>query len=245
VVWIVMENKAYDEIVDNPAAPYENALARECGLATSYHAVAHPSLPNYIAMTSGSTMGIADDEPPSVHALDAPSLFSQLGGNWKSFQESMPAHCDRGDSGDYAVKHNPAAYFTNVQKACVARDVPLKLPIDLSSGFTFVTPNLCHDMHDCPVSTGDRWLAGFLPRVLESSQYQGGHTAVFLTYDEDDGSSGNHVATFVIAPSVPQGSRSQLPFSHYSLLRTTEEMLGLGRLGAAAGASSMRSAFGL
>jgi Phosphoesterase family len=118
----------------------------------------------------------------------------------------MPASCNQGDSGDYAVKHNPAAYFTNIQKACDARDVSLTDPIDLSARFTFVTPNLCHDMHDCPVSTGDRWLAGFLPHMLESGRYRAGHTAVFLTYDEDDGSAGNHVATFVIAP----GSRGEL-----------------------------------
>jgi hypothetical protein len=240
-----MENKAYDEIIGNPAASYENDLAKECGLATEYHAVAHPSLPNYIAMTSGSTMRIADDGPPSVHALDAPSLFSQLGSEWKSFQESMPGDCDQGDSGDYAVKHNPAAYFTNIRKACNQRDVPLAQSIDLSGRFTFVTPNLCHDMHDCPVSTGDRWLNSFLPQVLESVEYRRGHTAVFLTYDEDDGSGNNHVATFVIAPAVPPGARSPAAFTHYSLLRTTEEMLGLGKLGAAAGAASMRSAFGL
>ena len=245
VVWIIMENKSYDEIVGNPDAPYQNSLAKECGLASAYRAVAHPSLPNYIAMTSGSTYGIADDEPPSVHPLDAPSLFSQLGSDWRSFQESMPAACDRGDSGDYAVKHNPAAYFTNIRKLCNERDVPLAQPIDLSSRFTLVTPNLCHDMHDCPVSTGDRWLSSFLSQVLESDQYRGGHTAVFLTYDEDDGSANNHVATFVIAPTVPRGARSPATFTHYSLLRTTEEMLGLGKLGAAAGAASMRSAFGL
>jgi hypothetical protein len=240
-----MENKSYGEIVGNTDAPYETNLAAKCGLAVDYHAVSHPSLPNYIALTSGSTHGITDDDPPSAHPIAGHSLFSQLGGDWSSLQESMPANCDRVSSGEYAVKHNPAAYFTDVEGACSSQDVPLGQPPDISHRFTLITPNLCHDMHDCPVSTGDGWLANFVPSLLNSRQYLAGSTAVFLTYDEDDGSGDNHVATFVIAPTVPAGTRSSTPFTHYSLLRTTEEILGLGRLGAAATSTSMRSAFHL
>jgi phosphatidylinositol-3-phosphatase len=245
IVWIVMENKAYDQIIGNPAAPYENDLAERCGLATAYRAVAHPSLPNYIALTSGATQGIVDDDPPSVHPLASPSIFSQLGSDWKSLQESMPNPCDLGSSGTYAVKHNPAAYFTKIRRVCGSRDVPLGPSPDLSAKFTLLTPNLCHDMHDCPVETGDRWLTTFLPKVLASPEYAEGSTAVFVTYDEDDGSADNHVATLVIAPPVPAGARSPVPFTHYSLLRTTEELLGLSTLGAAREAPSMRTAFGL
>jgi hypothetical protein len=245
VVWIVMENKSYAEIVGNAAAPYENAQAAKCGLATAYHGVAHPSLPNYIAMTSGSTQGITDDNPPSAHPLAAPSLFSQLGSHWSSLQESMPSNCDQASSGEYAVKHDPAAYFTDLRSACLRQDIPLGSQPDLASTFTFVTPNLCNDMHDCSVSTGDGWLSTFLPKVLDSVQYRAGNTAVFVTFDEDDGSAANHVPMLVLAPSVPAGTRSAGSFDHYSLLRTTEEMLGLKRLGAAAGAPSMRSAFHL
>jgi phospholipase C len=240
-----MENKSYSEIVGNPDAPYENDLAQRCGVAVDYHAVSHPSLPNYIALTSGSTQGITDDDPPSAHAITAPSLFSQLGADWSSLQESMPANCDPASSGEYAVKHNPAAYFTDIRSACDSRDIPLGQPPDITHRFTLITPNLCHDMHDCAVSAGDGWLAGFLPSLLGSRQYQAGGTAIFITYDEDDGSGDNHVATFVIAPTVPSGTRSSTPFSHYSLLRTTEEMLGLARLGAAATATSMRGDFHL
>jgi phosphatidylinositol-3-phosphatase len=244
VVWIVMENKSYDDIVGNSSAPFENQLAADCGLATDYHGVTHPSLPNYIAMTSGSTQGIADDGPPSAHELTSPSIFSQLDADWKSLQESMPTRCDLTNSGQYAVKHNPAAYYTNIRSACEIQDVPLTTA-DISARFTLVTPNLCNDMHNCAVSVGDQWLSVFIPKVLESSQYAAGNTAVFLTFDEDDRSSGNHVATFVIAPTVAGGTRSATPFTHYSLLRTTEEMLGLAPLGDAASAGSMRSAFGL
>jgi len=244
VVWVVFENRAYGDIVGSASAPYFNLLAGKCGLATNFYAETHPSLPNYIAMTSGSTQGVTDDADPASHPLSAPSIFSQLEpSGWRSLQESMPSNCYRTSSGDYAPKHNPAAYFTNV--SCGANDVPLTSLPDVSARFTFVTPNLCSDMHDCSVSTGDAWLASFLPKVLDSSEYRGGKTAVFVTFDEDDRSASNHIVTLVVGPSVPTGARSGARFDHYAMLRTTEELLGLGYVGAAASAPSMRAAFGL
>jgi hypothetical protein len=244
VVWILMENHSYSEIIGSPNAPYINKLAGECGLATNYFGISHPSLPNYIALTSGSTQGIADDNPPSSHPLNVPSIFSQLDpGNWRSLEESMPSNCDQSDSGEYAVRHNPAAYYTNLSD-CSSLDVPLGTTPDLSAKFTFVTPNLIDDMHDGTVQQGDSWLSTFIPKVLSSSEYLAGKTAVYITWDEDDGSQGNQVATIVIAPSIKPGTRSATLFNHYSMLRTTEEQLGLGLLGNAATATSMRGAFG-
>ena len=251
VVWIVMENKGYGQIVGSPDAPYLNALAAQCGSAANFFAEAHPSLPNYIAMTSGSTQGITDNEGPSSHPLDVPSIFSQLGADWRALQESMPSNCSLSSSGDYVVRHNPAAYYTNVRAACERQDVPLAATPDLSARFTFVTPNLCHDMHSCgstagdQVQVGDQWLAGFMPSVLSSAQYQAGRTAVFITWDEDDESSDQHIATLVVAPSVPAGTAPTTAFNHYSLLRTTEEMLGLPAIGNASAAASMRASFRL
>jgi hypothetical protein len=244
VVWVVFENRADSQIIGSSSAPYFNALASKCGLATNFYAETHPSLPNYIAMTSGSTQGITDDADPASHQLNVPSIFSQLEpSGWRSLQESMPSNCSRTSSGNYAPKHNPAAYFTNI--SCGANDVPLSSVPDVSARFTFVTPNLCHDMHDCSVSTGDAWLAGFLPKVLDSNEYRAGKTAVFVTFDEDDRSASNQITTIVIGPSVPTGARSGMRFDHYAMLRTTEELLGLGYVGAAASAPSMRAAFGL
>ena len=155
----------------------------------------------------------------------------------------MPSKCALGNSGRYAVKHNPEAYYTNVRGDCGHYDVPLKSPTNISARFTFVTPNLCSDMHDCSVSTGDKWLADFLPPLLASSQYRAGKTAIVVTFDE--GSGANRVVTIVVAPPVHPGARVGTAYTHYSLLRTTEEMLGLGLLGKARSAPSMRGGFGL
>jgi hypothetical protein len=246
VVWIVMENHAATAALSPASAPYTVGLTRACGLATSFTAESHPSLPNYVAMTSGSTQGIKDDNGPSSHPLAVPSIFSQTAGSWRALQESMPANCSSAGAATYAVRHNPAAYYTGIRGECATNDVPLGAVPDLSARFTFVTPNLCNDTHSCPVATGDAWLSRFLPQVFGSPQYQSGTTAVFLTWDEDDGSAGNHVATIVMAPSVPAGIQVATPFTHYSLLRTTEELLGIpGYLGGAATATSMRGGFHL
>jgi len=245
VVWIVFENHSYSEVIGSSAAPYLNHLADACGSASDMHAETHPSLPNYIAMTSGSTQGITDDNGPAAHPLGSASIFS-VAGDWRSLEESMPAPCSATDSGRYAVKHNPAVYYTQLGATCPARDVPLQSTPDVSAAFTFITPDLCDDMHDCDVATGDRWLSGVLPAILASPEYAAGRTAIFVTWDEDDRSTDNHIATLVIAPSVHPGTTSATSFNHYSMLRTTEEMLGLSPLlGAAASATSMRSAFGI
>ena len=230
-----MENRGYGDVVGSSSAPYLASLARACGLATDYSGVAHPSLPNYIALTSGSTHGIGDDSGPSAHPVPGPSIFSLLGGGWRSLQESMPGACDRGSAGRYAVKHNPAAYYTDLGASCTAQDVPLDArPPDISARFTLITPNLCDDMHDCSTAAGDTWLAGQMAQILDSPTYRAGATAVFVTWDEND-SGGTTVPTYVIAPSVPPGARVATAFTHYSLLRTTEELLGLQpMLGAAA-----------
>ena len=155
----------------------------------------------------------------------------------------MPSNCALKNSGRYAVRHNPQAYYTNLRGDCAGHNVLLGTPANISARFTFVTPNLCSDMHDCSVSTGDSWLAGFLPRLLGSSEYRAGKTAIFVTFDEGSGS--NQIVTIVVAPPVHAGARSATAYTHYSLLRTTEEMLGLALIGNARSATSLRACFGL
>jgi hypothetical protein len=256
VVWILMENKTYDQIIGSDNAPYLNELAGECGVATDFHAETSPSLPNYIALTSGSTQGITDDEPPSHHPLSSASIFSQLGKGWSAFAESMPRNCVLSDVGDlYAVRHNPVTYYTNIRKACAVQAKPLKARVDLSARFVYIVPNQCNDMHSCPSTgddadaqtrTGDTWLSSFVPKLLNTPQYKAGSTAIFITWDEGEHSNGELIPTLVLSPSTPAGTQATTRFTHYSMLRTTEEMLGIRRhLGQAATAASMRSAFGL
>jgi phosphatidylinositol-3-phosphatase len=256
VIWILMENKSFNQVIGSSEAPYINKLADQCGLATNYQAISHPSLPNYVALTSGGLQGVTDDANPSAHPLNVPSIFSQLGGDWRGLDESMKTNCEQKNDGNYAVRHNPAAYYTNISDICADKDIPLpasgSLTGDLSAKFTFVTPDVCDDMHSvCSTSvngselqTGDKFLSNFVPKLINSNEYQTGKTAIFMTFDEG-GSGPNSVVTEVIAPTVTPGTKSNTLFSHYSLLGTTEEMLGLPKLGNAATAASMKSDFGL
>jgi hypothetical protein len=244
VVWIMLENVGYS-VVGSPSAPYFNELASRCGLATHDYAISHPSLPNYVALTSGSTQGISDDGEPSTHPLGVASIFSELGTNWRALVESMPSPCDRVTSGSYAARHNPAVYYTSIASSCRRQDVALTLPLNLGAGFTMIVPNICDDMHSCPVATGDAWLRRIVPLILASPQYQSRTLVLFITYDENDSMASNQIPTLVIAPSTPRGERAGLRLTHYSLLKTTETLLHVAPLGGARGAPSMIGPFHL
>jgi len=266
VIWIWMENHSYGDIIGNTSqAPYINSLAAECGLATNYHNISHPSLPNYIAGTSGLSVSqikqFKSDCNPSKHcSTTAPSIFGQ-GESWAAYEESMPSACAQSNSGEYAVRHNPPPYYSTLS-GCASFDVPYtQLASDLAGNtlpaFSFVTPNLISDMHDGTINQGDTWLANNLPVILNSTEYKSGTTAVFITWDEGaGGKSGEncaakptdescHVPTIVISPSTPAGTTSSALFNHYSLLGTTESLLGLPGLGQAATSPTMTKAFNL
>ena len=264
VVLVWMENHSYSTIIGSRQAPYINSLAARCGLATNYHNVSHPSLPNYIAATSGlGYAGIArftpDCNPVPGCTTSARSIFGQ-GETWRAYDESMPSNCFRVNSGEYAVRHNPPPYYTRL-RGCSSFDVPYsRLATDLARGrlpaFSFITPNVINDMHDGTIADGDRWLAANLPKIFNSPEYRNGSTVVFVTWDEGEGGTsqtcatnttdvGCHVATIVISPSTVPGTRSARLFNHYSLLGTAEQLLHLPRLGLTRSFPTMTAAFRL
>ena len=265
VIWVWMENHSYSDIIGSSQAPYINSLASECGLATNYHNISHPSLPNYVAGTSGLALSslkpfTRDCSPSKKCNTSAASIFGQ-GESWKAYEESMPSNCDPANSGEYAVRHNPPPYYTTLT-SCSTNDVPYtQLATDLANNslpaFSFVTPNLIDDMHDGTIAQGDSWLSSNLPTIFNSSEYQSGATAVFLVWDEGTGGSSGedcatnttdqscHVVSIVASPSTAAGSTSATLFNHYSLLGTAEQLLGLPALGLAASTPTMTSAFNL
>ncbi len=248
VVVIFMENKDYNQIIASPSAPYVNSLAKSCGLATQYHGITYPSMPNYLAVTSGSTYGIHDDNLPAAHPITAASIFSQTGTSWQSLSESMPKACDKTNAYPYMTKHNPAPYYTSIAAQCAKQNVPLPSAPTFAARYTFVTPNMVHDMHDGTVAQGDAWLKAFVPKVINSAGYQAGSTILVITWDTDANTkngNNNRAPALVVAPEVKPGTTSATVFNHYSLLRLSEETLGLPLLAGAKTATSMRAAFHL
>ncbi len=233
---IVMENKPYPAIVGNSEAPFINSLIQKYGLAQNYHAVTNPSLPNYIALLAGDTYGINSDCQTCF--LNKKNLVDQLDRaniSWKAYMESMPSSgCFVGNAATYAQKHNPFIYFNDIKdnpKVC-ANIVPLsQLATDLKTknttpDFIWITPNLCNDMHDCSVATGDAWLKNEVPIILNSQAFTKQNSVLFITWDEGD-TLNNRIATLLIGNSVKTGYKSQIFYTHYSLLKTIENLWNL------------------
>ncbi|MCY0903668.1 alkaline phosphatase family protein [Arthrobacter sp. H14-L1] len=242
IVIIVEENKPAASILGNAAAPYINKLAAENALATNYQAVSHPSLPNYLALTSGTTAGITDDCSPggrcTARVPTIADVIGQSGRTWKMYAESMPAPCTVENSYPYAVKHNPFMYYPSVtdsHDSCAAHVVPLtQLSQDLKAAsslpnYVFISPNLCHDMHDCQVSAGDTWLAHQVPDILTSPAFTTQKSLLVITWDEGQGKD-NTVSTIFAGPTARHSYKSPLPYNHYSLLHTVESLWGLASL---------------
>ncbi len=254
---VVEENHSYSEIIGSTAAPYINSLTSQNGLATNYFAISHPSLPNYLALTGGSTFGMTTDCAPTSCPVNAANIADRVeasGRTWKAYEESMPSACYLSDSGEYVPKHNPFVYYADIQgnaSRCQSHDVPYsQLATDLASdsttpNYVFITPNLCDDMHDCSVSTGDKWLQSNLPAIFTSPAWTTQTSLMLITWDEDDGNASNHVATLVIGPSVIPGYLSSTVYNHYSLLKTLEQDWSLAALTTNdSGATAMSDFFG-
>jgi acid phosphatase len=240
---IVMENKESTSIIGSSNAPYLNSLIHQYGVAKNYTGVAHPSQPNYLALWAGSTFRVTDD---NSHNLTGETLGDQIEAanmTWRLYAENYPvgvacytdssANGGPDGSGSYARKHNPAISFTNMNRdttRCSQHITNFSHFDAASSDFSFIVPNLCHDMHDCSVKQGDSWLQQWLPtHILNTSTWINSNSAIFITWDEGTSSNGGGgtVPLIVISHKTPAGYVSTTPYNHYSLLRTIENAWGI------------------
>jgi acid phosphatase len=253
VYLIVLENHSYDDIVGSDDTPFLGSLAERFGLASRYEAVAHPSQPNYLALFSGSTQGVDDNEIHDLRARNLGDLLERAGRTWRVYAENVPPTCFQGAEasdgpdgrGTYARKHEPAISFTDISadaERC-ANITPLSSFDPAAADFELIIPNLCHDMHDCSRRIGDDWLRSFVPRITTSASWRDGGV-LFITFDESDEESDQRVATFVISPRTPPGFRSDTAHTHYSLLRTIEATWDLGCLAEECHSSTMAEFLG-
>jgi acid phosphatase len=261
IVIVVEENKSRGDVLGNNAgrgpslfwtvtppnplheAAYLNQLARFGADMTNAHAETHPSLPNYLAMFSGSTQGVSSDAPPK--SISETSLAGELhsaGLSFKSYAEDLPAVGSRAEhSGDYFRRHNPAAIFSDVPASDI---VPFSGFPQTAKGFkhlpkvSMVIPNITNDMHSGSVRRGDRWLRKNISRYARWCRTH--HSLLIVTFDE--GSGNNNIPTIFYGAQVRR-TQSDLFINHYSILRMIEDMYDLPRLGAAATAPSVRETF--
>ena len=246
IVVIVMENHEYGSIMaPGSDAPYLRSLAADSVSLSQMYAITHPSLPNYLALTSGSTQGVTSDCASCV--VDAPNIADQLDGagiSWKAYMESIPSACYTGPgSGSYYMKHDPFMYYADIRDDPVRcqQIVPLRqLKRDMSAGamprFAWISPNICHDMHDCSIAIGDRFLRNWVPRIMPQLGTDG---IVIILFDEGYTSlgcchqqaSGGHIAAIVAGPGAGRGIVVATRASQYSILGLIEGAWGLDPLG--------------
>ena len=231
VVW--EENKAFSQIIGNPAAPYINRLARHGALMTRAYGVTHPSEPNYLAFFSGTTHGLRDDECP--YRFSGPNLATRLataGDSFTLYAEGLPRAGDvTCGAGRYARKHNAAADYP----ALPAGDsIPFRrFPRHFARLPTvaWVIPDLRHDMHSASIAAGDRWLKR---RIGPYARWARRHySLLIIAWDEDNYLHHNHIPLILVGPMVRPG-RYARPVNHYGVLRTIEAMYGLRPLGRSA-----------
>jgi len=234
---IVMENTGLARALRS--APIAS-LASRYSVTTGYQAVARPSLPNYLAMTSGDTWGVTDD---GYHSLPATGIGTQLtaaGIPWRAYMEGMTSGCMRSPY-PYALKHNPFAYYGG---ECPENVVSLDaLDADLAGvtpNFVFITPGLCNDGHDCSINHAGGWLEGLVSKIVASHAWTEGGV-LFITWDEGDGGDANLVPLIIAAPALTTREINGA-YDHYSLLATIEDLFALPRLGAAGNARSLMPA---
>lgn len=239
IVIVIEENHSFAQIIDSPAAPYLNALARKGALLTNSYGVTHPSQPNYIALFSGTTDGVTRNNcPTSLTAANLRSTLALVDRTFVGYAEDLPTtgavDCV---VGAYARKHNP---WVNWQSSPI-NTVPAEdnrpfsdFPADFNRlpTVSFVIPNQLNDMHDGKdpdrIQRADQWLQTHLDRYVEWAQTH--NSLLIITWDEDNGKSDNHIPTILVGPMVRPGRYGE-PLDHYGLLRTITDMYGAKPIG--------------
>ncbi|MHA6616648.1 alkaline phosphatase family protein [Pseudonocardia sp. DLS-67] len=226
VVIVVLENKEQGEVMAE--APFLASLAATGASLTDMHAETHPSQPNYLALFSGDTQGVSDDDCP--YSFPGPSLGGELLAadlSFAAYSEDLPRPGFTGCSHDgYARKHAPWADFTDVPEQLHQPLTAMPSDFTLLPTVSFVIPNLCHDMHDCSIAEGDTWMR---EQLGDYATWASTHNSMLLvTFDESEteGDPENHIATIAVGEGVPVGPDPERA-DHYSLLRTLQELYGL------------------
>jgi len=235
VMIVVLENTDYEAAL---AQPFLGQLAARGALLSSFFAETHPSQPNYVAMTAGSTYGLTSNADVTLDVPHVGDLLEAAGRSWRVYAEGYPGNCFLGSSmGAYVRRHVPFLSFRSVQTnatRCQRIVNASALANDVANGtlpdYGFYVPDLNNSGHDTGVAFADQWLARTFGPLLEDARFMDG-TLFVVTFDEDDGIHANHIYTVLSGTGVRPGSVSTSRYDHYSLLRTIEDVLGLGGLG--------------
>ena len=247
----VIENKSIHQM--RADAPKVWALAQQYGYATNFRALTHPSLPNYIAMAAGSTLGVKDDADPSGHRLSGSSVFGRTiaaGGTAAIHAESMgPEPCKLGKSGAYVPRHVPWTYFVDEREQCRqnvldAQDFDIAVAAGGLANVHMLIPDQCHNAHDCSLGQADEWVASQVEQAMTGPDWKSGRLVIVITADEDNKKAGNKILTVVIHPSQDHHV-VKTPLTLHSLHRLMAQIGNVEPQNKGKTAPDMAKAFGL
>lgn len=235
VIVFVFENTNYEGALQQS---FFSGLARHGALLSNFHAVAHPSQPNYIAMIAGSPLGVDSDRPVDLTENHLGDLLEQSGKTWKVYADGFPGDCFTGRrKGKFVRKHVPFLSFQNIQKSAArcanivsGSELKSDLKQDRLPDFSMYIPDLDHDGHDTSVEFADHWFKSEFGEVLRDENALR-DVLVVVTFDESDDDPSNHIYTALFGSGVRPGSVADTAYDHYSVLRTIEDGLGIGTLG--------------
>ena len=255
VFLVVEENHSFTEVIGNSSMPYLNGLASKYALAKQYFANAHPSIPNYLMLTTGQMETLNDNFSGTIGDDNVVRELVSVGKTWKTYQESIPsAGYLGGDAPPYVRRHNPFSLLSDVQNnpAQAANIVPFTpFATDLANNSlpncSFIVPDVNNDAHDGTLATADSWLQSNMAPLIASSTFQSGGLLVIL-FDEGELSDFNHgggqVAAVIVSSNSKPNFQSQTLYQHQSTLRLVLEALGVKKFpGQAATAPEMAEFF--
>jgi phosphatidylinositol-3-phosphatase len=235
---VVEENTNYSSVIGNSAMPYFNGLAKQYGLATQYYANTHPSIGNYFMLTTGKIITNNDSFANKVTADNVIRHLLTAGKTWKAYEEGLPSvGYVKPDTGKYARRHCPLSYFSDVIDSPTQKLnlVPFtRFATDLANNslpaYSFITPNLCNDAHDCSLATADGWLKKNINPLIQSATFKNGGLLV-IVFDEsgsDNTHGGGRVAWLAISPKFSKvGYKSATLYQHENTLRLMLQGLGV------------------
>lgn len=254
VILVVEENHSYADVIGNSAMPYLNSLASQYGLATQYFANGHPSMPNYLMLTTGQMETFDDNFSGTISDDNVVRELNKANKTWKAYEESIPsAGYLGGDVPPYVRRHNPFSYLSDVQQVSsqAANIVPFsQFASDLANNtlpqYSFIAPDVNNDAHNGTLAAADSWLQSNIAPLISSSTFQNGGLLI-ITFDEsedtDTDRGGGHVATVIVSSKSKSKYQSTTVYQHQSLLRLVLAASGLSTFPGLAGSAPEMAEF--
>jgi len=239
---IMFENHGYNQVMGNS---YWSALIKNSFLLTNYRGVTHPSQPNYVAQLGGNYFTCTSDTNCNLNKPNLVDLLDTKYLSWKAYEENYTPNsggaCNTATSigSEYYRKHNPFMTFTDIQNNLTrCQNIVNAQTYFLSDvqanrlpNFGYYTPNIDDDSHNQGLDYSGQYITNWINTFYTPYPNTWSKVLFMVTFDEDEGTEGNHVVAFFRGPNATPGLTGVDAYNHYSITKFVEQNWGLGNLG--------------